>query len=146
MKGRPKITRIQFYDKTDEEYTILGIASSEADYKLSQLLNKKLKLAIKNNNSLDVTGINGMNMSFSRYSDTSRSPEINYNLISNRSDKDYLLKKLKNIDYFFQIHCNDSKCDIALLTNALREIEKITAVIRLEPLDIKDKNLVYLTI
>ena len=49
MKRMPKITRIQLNDKTDEEYTILGIVSTEADYKLSQLLNNKLKLALKNN-------------------------------------------------------------------------------------------------
>jgi hypothetical protein len=145
MKGRPKITRIQLEDNIDEEYTILGIVSTEADYKLSQLLNNKLKIALKNSKSLDVPGVNGMNMSFSRYSDTSGSSEIIYNLISNRSDKDYLLKKLKNIDYFFQIHHNDNKCDIKLLTSTLREIEKITAVFRLDPLEIKDMNLVYLT-
>lgn len=146
MKGRPKITRIQLEDNTDEEYTILGIVSTEADYKLSQLLNNKLKIALKNNKPLDVPGVNGMNLSFSRYSDTSGSSEITYNLISNRSDKDYLLKKLKNIDYFFQIHCSDNTCDIKLLTRTLREIEKITAVFRLNPLEIKDMNLVYLTL
>lgn len=146
MKGRPKITRIQLEDNTDEEYTILGIVSTEADYKLSQLLNNKLKIALKNNKSLDIPGVNGMNMSFSRYSDTSGSSEITYNLISNRSDENYLLKKLKNIDYFFQIHYNDNKCDIKLLTSTLRGIEKITAVFRLNPLEIKDMNLVYLTL
>lgn len=146
MKGRPKITRIQLEDNTDEEYTILGIVSTEADYKLSQLLNNKLKISLKNNKSLDIPGVNGMNMSFSRYSDTSGSSEITYNLISNRSDENYLLKKLKNIDYFFQIHYNDNKCDIKLLTSTLREIEKITAVFRLNLLEIKDMNLVYLTL
>jgi hypothetical protein len=146
MKGRSKITRIQLNDNTVEEYTILGIVSTEADYKLSQLLNNKLKIALKNNKALDVPGDNGIIMSFSRYSDTSGSSEITYNLISNRSDKDYLLKKLKNIDYFFQIHCNDNQCDIRLLTGTLREIEKITAVFRLNPPEIKDINLIYLTL
>jgi hypothetical protein len=145
-KRMPKITRIQLDDKANEEYTILGIVSSEADYKISQLLNKKLKLALKNNKALDVPGVNGMNLSFSRYSCTTGVPEISYNLISNRSDKNYLLKKLKNIDYILQIYCNDNKCDIDLLTKTLREIEKITAVFSLDPREIKDKNLAYLTL
>jgi hypothetical protein len=145
MKRRPKITRIQLNDNSDEEYTILGLVSTEADYKLSQLLNNKLKIALKNNNPLDIPGVKGINMSFSRYSDTLASSEITYNLISNRSDKDFLLKKLKNIDYFFQIHCNDDKCDIELLTSTLRGIKQITAVLRLNPLEIKDINLIYLT-
>ena len=146
MKGRPKITRIQLDDYTDEEYTIFCIVSTEADYKLSQLLNKKLKIALKNINTINLTGVDGMNLNFSRFSDASRSPEIIYNLISNRSDKDYLLKKLKNIDYFFQVHCYDKKYDIELLTSTLREIDRITAVFRLDPIEIKDKNLVYLTL
>lgn len=145
MKRRPKITRIRLDDNTDEEYTILGLVSSEADYKLSQLLNNKFKITLKNNKPLDIPGVKGINMSFSRYSDTSGPSEITYNLISNRSDKDYLLKKLKNIDFFFQIHCNDGKCDIELLTSTLRGIKQITAVFRLNPLEIKDMNLVYLT-
>jgi hypothetical protein len=146
MKGLPKITRMPLTDKSIEEYTIFGIVSTEADYKLSQLLNNKLKLGLRNNKALDVTGANGMNISFSRYSYTSGIQEINYELISNRSDRNCLLKTLKNIDFFFQIYCNDNKCDIELLTRTLREVEKITAVFRLDPREIKDKNLVYLNL
>jgi hypothetical protein len=146
MKSRQKITRMQLDDQSSEQYTCLGIVSPEPDYKLSQLLNKKLQIALKSNQMLDVSGVNGLNMNFSRYSDTSGSPEISYNLISNRSDKDYLLKKLKNIDYLFQVHSIDKNYDIEQLTNTLREIERIIAVFRLNPLEIKDKNLFYLTL
>jgi len=145
MTSRLKITKILLNEKTDDEYIFLGIVSSEADYKLSQLLNKKLKLALKNSKPLDIAGNNGEKMSFSRYSFTFVSPEISYNLISNRSGKDYLLKKLKKIDYFFLVHHNENYCNIELIINAIREIEKITAVFRLDPKGIKDKYLVYLT-
>jgi hypothetical protein len=146
MRGRPKITKIQLEDPTNEEYTFLGIVSSEADYKLSHLLNKKLRIALKNNNTIEIMGVNGSQISFSRYTDTTGSPEITYNLISNRSDKNYLIKKLKNIDYLFQIHSTDKKHDPDKLTSNLREIEIITAVFRLDPREIKDKNLLYLTL
>jgi hypothetical protein len=146
MKGPQRITRIHFDDQTSEQYAFLGIVSAEADYKLSQLLNKKLNIALKNNMTPEVSGVNRPDKNFSRYSDTSGSPEITYNLISNRSDKDYLLKKLKNIDYFFQINCNDNRFDIEKLTITLREIERITAVFILDPRKIKDKNLLYLTL
>jgi hypothetical protein len=145
MKGKPKITRIHLKDHNDEEYTILGLVSAEADYKLSQLLNKKLNITLKNNHSLEIEGSSGINLNFSRYSDVSGAPEITYNLISNRSDKDYFLKKLKNIDYLFQIHSITGNCNIEELTGSLREIERITAVFRLDLLEIKDKNLIYLT-
>lgn len=142
----PKITRIKLDDKTNTEYAILGIVSSEADYKVSQLLNKNLKLSLKNDKTLDLPGTDGTNLSFSRYSCTTGTPEISYHLISNRSDKNWLLKTLKNIDYIFQIYWSDNKCDINQLTRTLRGIEKITAVFSFNPGDIKDKNLVYLTL
>jgi hypothetical protein len=144
MTSRSKITRVLFNDKTDDEYIFFGIVSSEADYKLSQLLNKKLKLALKNSKPIDIAGSNREKMSFSRYSFTSAPQEISYILISNRSGKDYLVKKLKKIDFFFQIHNNENYCDMELITNSLRETEKITAVFRLDPKDIKDKNMAYL--
>jgi hypothetical protein len=146
MKGRQKITRIHLDDRTDGEYTVLGLVSVEADYKLSQLLNKKLKIALRNSKTLDITSVDGVNMNFSRYSDISGAPEITYNLISNKSEKVFLLKKLKNIDYFLQIHTIDKKCDISQLTITLREIERITGVFRIDPLEIKDKNMMYLTL
>lgn len=146
MKSQPKITKIHLFEKSDEDYMILGIVSTEADYRLSQLLNQKLKLALKNAKTLDVKGANGMSISFSRFSDNSKSPEFIYNLISNKSEKDYLLKKLKNIDYLFQVHCTELKYDFEFLTSKIREIDKITAVFRLDPREIKDKNLIYLTL
>jgi hypothetical protein len=142
----PKITRIKLEDKTNAQYAILGIVSTEADYKVSQLLNKNLKLSLKNDKSLDLPGSNGTNLSFSRYSFSAGMPEISYHLISNRSDKRWLLKTLKNIDYIFQIYCGDNKCDINQLTRTLRGIDKITAVFNFDPREIKDKNLVYLTL
>lgn len=146
MKGQPKITKIHLADKTDEDYLILGIVSTEADYRLSQLLNHKLRLALKNAKSLDVKGNNGTSIGFSRFSDNSKSPEVFFNLISNKSDKDYLLKKLKNIDYFFQVHTTGSTYNFDQLTTTIREIDRITAVFRLDPREIKEKNLVYLTL
>jgi len=146
MKGRQKVTKFQLDHQQNEIYAFLGIVSTEADYKLSYLLNKKLKLTLRNAKSIEVPGENGSNLVFSRYSDTSGYPEIVYNLISNKSEKDFLIKKLKNIDYFFQIHSYGNRFDIELLTESLRQIEMITAVFRLVPDEIKDKNIKYLNI
>jgi hypothetical protein len=145
MITRSKITRILLDDKTDEEYIFFGIVTTEPDYKLSHLLNMKIKLALKNNKPIEITGTDGTKLSFSRYSYSSESQEINYNLIANRSGKDYLLKKLKKIDFFLQIQSHENY-NVEHMTGALREIEKITAVFLLNPREIKDKNLAYLTL
>ena len=51
-------------------------------------------------------------LNFSRFSDIKQSPDIIYNLISNSSGKNFLLKKLKNIDYIFQVHDSENEINI----------------------------------
>jgi hypothetical protein len=72
----PKITRIKLDDNSDDHYAILGIVSAEADYKVSQLLNKKLKLSLKNDKSIELPGSDGADLSFTRYSFSSAIHEI----------------------------------------------------------------------
>jgi hypothetical protein len=144
MKSRQKITRVQLKISAAEEYSLLGIVTTEPDYKLSLSLNKKLKISLKNNSPIDIRGHNGAHLNFSRFSDDNGAPDIVYNLISNRSEKDFLLKKLKKIDYFFQVHTPGGDYNTDHLTTSLRGIETITAVFNLNPGEIKDKNLHYL--
>jgi hypothetical protein len=144
MITRQKITKIHLRDKTETDSTLYGIVSSEADYKISQLLNRKFGISLKHNKNLEITGNNGIKMIFSIYSFSSTSPDISYNLISNKSEKTFLIKKLSKIDYFFQIQVNDNYFNVELTTQALREIDKITAVFLVEIKDINDKNLTYL--
>jgi hypothetical protein len=144
MTSRPKITRIHLNDQTDAGFYFFGLVSTEADYKLSQSLNKKLSLSLKSIRPVSIEGNSEEKTSFSRYSFSSVTQEISYNLISNRSEKYFLLNKLKKIDYFFLIQDNGNYCNIEFITNSLREIEKVTAVFRLDTQEIRDKNLAYI--
>lgn len=144
MKIRQKITRVQLKISADENYSLLGIVSTEPDYKLSLSLNKKLKISLRNNTPVTIAGEKGAALNFSKFSDVKGAPDIIYNLISNRSDKDFLLKKLNKIDYFFQVHSSERDYDIDHLTTSLRGIECITGVFNLNPGQIKDKNLHYI--
>jgi len=144
MKSRQKITRVQLNISDAEEYSLLGIVTSEPDYKLSLSLNKKLKISLKNNLPVEIRGENGTHLNFSKFSDFKGAPDITYNLIANRSDKDFLLKKLSKIDYFLQVHSPGGDHNIDHLTNSLRGIDSIVAVFNLNPGEIKDKNLHYL--
>lgn len=144
MKIRQKITRVQLKISANEEYSLLGIVTTEPDYRLSLSLNKKLKISLKNNTPIEIKDENGGHLNFSKFSDVKGAPYITYNLISNRSDKDFLLKKLYKIDYFFQVHYLERDYDIDYLTASLRGIDCITAIFNLNPGQIKDKNLHYI--
>jgi hypothetical protein len=144
MKSSKKITRVQLNTDHKEEVIIIGIVSSDPDYKLSLALNKKFRISLKNVSPLKINVNEKTYLTFSRFSDTGKSPDIIYNLISNRSGKDYLIKNLKNIDYIFQIHIADYEIDINILSASLREIESVNAVFNIDINNFRDKNLQYL--
>ncbi|HUX56815.1 MAG TPA: IPExxxVDY family protein [Bacteroidales bacterium] len=144
MKSIQKITRIQLEVNKNDESFLIGIVSAEPDYKLSLTLNKKFSISLKSIIPLQIPENNGSELTFSRFSDLNDSPDIIYNLISNRSGKSFLLKKLKNVDYILQVleHFNDD--NVNRVITILREIDTITAVFNIDLNKIKDKNIQYL--
>jgi len=68
-----------------------------------------------------------------------------FNLFSNRSGNNFLLRKLKNVDYIFQLHDPENEKDIDSITADLRETESINAVFTIDLNTFKDKNLKFLT-
>ncbi len=144
MKSRQKITRVQLETGTSNDFSLFGIVSAEPDYKLSLSINKALKISLKNDKPVIVTTNKKQSLHFSRFSYNSGKHEISYNLISNKSGKDFFINKLKKIDYLFQIISTETESDGSLVTAPLRSIDSITAVFPFDPSEIKDKNLQYL--
>jgi hypothetical protein len=146
MGYNQKTKRVQLIINQVNNYLLLGIVSAEPDYKLSLSLNNKFSIFLKNTTPVEVSDANQSMLVFSRFSDTSGSPDLLYNLISNRSGKQFLFKKLKNIDYIFQIQDSESEINISKITESLREIETVNAVFNIDIDTLKDKNLRYLTL
>jgi hypothetical protein len=67
-----------------------------------------------------------------------------YELISNRSEKNFLLRKLKNIDYIFQIHNSGNALAADRIISLLRGTESVTAVFNIDQKSLKDKFLHYI--
>jgi hypothetical protein len=145
MKPNQKITRHQLNINHEDEFSLLGIVSAEADYKLSLTINRKFRISLKNISPIRITGENGSETAFSRFSDLSGSPGIMYTLVSNRAGKNFLLKKLKNVDYIFLIHNSENESDIDNISSGLREIETINGVFNVDLDALKDKRVQYLT-
>jgi hypothetical protein len=144
MKSTQKVTRVKLNIEQNNYYILLGLVSAEPDYKLSLTLNKKFGVFLKNIPSLRLTGNNNTEVIFSKYSNNADNEDLNIELISNRSGKNYLLNKLKNIDYLLQIQISENEADLNKITSRLREIDTITAVFNIDINTIKDKNLHYL--
>jgi hypothetical protein len=144
MTNIRKVTRVKLQIDNVNDFILIGLVSSEADYKLSLSLNKKFKISLKNISPFKINNTSGTEFQFSRFSDISQSPDRIFNLFSNRSGKHFLISKLRNIDYILYIHDPDNKPIIGEIVSALREIAGITAVFNIEPDTIKDKNLHYI--
>jgi hypothetical protein len=145
MKSNQKVTRVQLSINHDDGLIMLGLVSSEPDYKTSLNINKRFKISLKNSSPIRVNNAGHEELAFSRFSDLSKSPDISYSLISNRSGKNFLIKNLKNIDYIFIVHNNENDNNIEEITARLREIEAVNAVFNIDLNIFKDKNLHYLT-
>jgi hypothetical protein len=140
-----KITRVQLKTNHDGELIMLGLVSSEPDYKMSLSINKRFRISLKNAAQVKLNDSAGEELAFSRFSDFSRSPDMVFSLVSNRSGKNFLIKKLRNIDYIFIIHNDENDSNIEEITARLREIEAVNAVFNIDLNIFRDKNLHYLT-
>jgi hypothetical protein len=145
MKSTQKVTRVKLNIEQNNDYILLGLVSAEPDYKISLSLNKKFRISLKNVSPVQVHGDDDSKSTFSRFSNNDDSADLKIILISNRSGKDYLLKKLKNIDYLLQIQSSENNPNLNEITTRLREIDSVTAVFNIDIGTIKDKNLHYLT-
>jgi len=140
MKRSQKITRIRLEINHDKEVILLGLVSSEPDYRLSLILNNTLDISLRHVAPVKVEGDNGSELSYSRFSGNLNSPDQVIDLISNKSGKQILIKKLKNIDYIVQIYGIEEEYDTPALIKALREIKNITAVFNIDIKEIIDRN------
>ncbi len=145
MKNIQKVTRVKLNVEKNNDFILLGMVSAEPDYKLSLALNKKFRISLKNKSEVKITGDNNSELTFSRFSNYDDPSDFACTLISNRSGKNFLLNKLRNVDYLFQIQNPEKEINVSNITSALREISSVTAVFNIDVDTIKDKNLHYLT-
>jgi hypothetical protein len=146
MKNASKVTRIKLNINLSKDLIMVGLVSSEPDYKLSLSLNKKFRISLKNISPIKIKDSTGSELSFSRFSNSAGSPDIIYTLISNRTGKQFLIRNLKNVDYILQVQDSENENMINNLTSELRKIDSVSALFNIDMNTFKDKNLHYLTL
>ena len=144
MKSTRKKTKVPLHFTATDNAVILGIVANEPDYKLSLLINKEIRISLKSHPPIEFTDDKGQNLTFSKFSDSSGSPDLLYSLISNKSDNSYLIKKLKSYDYLFLIQDSNDDFNPALITQKLKESGIFRAVFLIDQNDVNDKYLHYL--
>jgi len=139
-----KIKKFHLPASDDDIPSLIGIVSSEPDYRLSLKLNRKLGIALKSIDPVEFADETGAEFHFSRFSDSPSNPTSGLQLVCNRSLRNFLLPKLKNIDFLILIPGSTDEQILEKLMADLRETDSISGVFNIDPKALKDKNLKYL--
>lgn len=116
-------------------FVVLGLNSHVKNYKLCWSINKELQLNLEKKKDHNVQD----DLWFARFNYTC--PDgIEYNLLSNRSKKGYLLPSHKSVNYFMVIKNDYWQQDKDIFMEKLRAIENILLVFELDTSLIKNIN------
>jgi len=144
MKNSQKITRIHLSVNDQDIPFVIGLVSHDPDYKLSLKLNRKLDISLKTIDPVIFQDEEGKIFQFSKFSGSSLANNSGFQLVSNRDGKNFLLKRLINIDYLLLIQDPEKDLKQESIISQIREIDSITGVFNIDIKTLKDKNLKYL--
>ncbi len=131
MKAPPKKTRHKLIVDDHDPDQYLGLASAEADYKISLILNMELGLNLKSSTPVIKT-IDNKETKFSKFTSESKYSKTVYELISNDSGREKLFSKIPSFDFILRIKDIDSERAIEQIINKIRKIKEITWVFRID--------------
>ncbi|MCK4630065.1 MAG: IPExxxVDY family protein [Bacteroidales bacterium] len=135
--GKKKKHKLTF--QFDFNFFLLGISSSENDYRLSWEINKKLKISLRKSTD-HVIKREEIEQVFSVYTFSDEEVYLQYFLIANKSENGYLIEELRNMDYFLQIHGDLTDKQQEQFISSVRNIKGITGVFNLDINTMKSKN------
>lgn len=127
--------------KPQFNFKLIGISSTEEDYKISWRLSKILKSEFIKSESLQI-----IDPRFTEYlvfsvfenEDKYKLPDIK--LVANKGIEGFLIEELKNIDFFIIVN-NDEETDFdEIIIENLKKEDGITAVFSLDPDKLKSKE------
>jgi len=123
----------------DFNFFLLGISSSENDYRLSWEINKILEISLRKGTD-HITKRKEIEQVFLVYTFNDEEGYLQYFLIANKSENGYLIEELRNIDYFLQIHGDLIDKQQEQIISSVRNIKGVTGIFKLNINTLKSKN------
>lgn len=137
-------TVLKLSNDDDYDFILIGIVCQHRDYRLCHELNRALSIELLK--AEDYTVFNNKRMedhAFSFYEYVNEEGD-QYNLISNRCAKGFLIPEQKTLDYLFLIRPDKTRFDESELITTLKNIKVILGVYRQDVLKLKSKdNLIF---
>lgn len=139
MTDRRKIRRVSLKVEDAPTTHVIGIASSDNDYRISQVINSLAGLSFAIDKPLSVQD-DKRELTFSRFSSSGKFDNGNYSIISNKSGSSWLMPSFSNIDYFITIPEESSDVATRTLMELIKKGEMITGVFLINLEKVKDRN------
>lgn len=137
-----KVKNIKLNISQELKFSIIGILTSEKDYKLAWLLNQNLDCNFVKTDNIELTDKNKLIQSYTTYHFLHEN-ETEFKLIQNKNNISCFLEDLRNIDFFLVIY--DENQDMAKELRAkISMIQGIDGVFLLDTKNIKSKNILML--
>jgi hypothetical protein len=137
MTREKKITRHTIESGEPQPFIFLGVVSAEPDYRLSVMINRHLGTNLRKCREEIIISSASTTSSFARFT----TDDLAFTLVSNRNSGNFLLRKLKNIDFIIIPGRTPDLNATEKLLSSLREIPEITAVFLFNSRDYNDRNL-----
>jgi len=140
MTTKKKIHKLAFDFESD--FTLIGIASHENDYRLSWAINKYMNIdLIKTDDLLINHPKHKIETHYSMYNCFDEDNFISFNLISNKSEKGFLLPQMTNIDFILKISEETDSEQLKRILKSLKKIDIIITAFFIEDLSEKIKKI-----
>ena len=131
-----KLTEKKYLD-----FDLIGIVSSENDYRLSWTLNNTYGLQLSKRQNLEVFHKRlDDKQEFSQFQYYDENGLILYRLISNRSETGYLMEEMTNVDYIFQISGDLESGLTDQLVRKLNALDDIALAFKIDPAGVKSAH------
>ncbi|MBI5217735.1 MAG: IPExxxVDY family protein [Bacteroidia bacterium] len=127
--------------RPEYDFSLIGIASHENDYRLSWAFNQKFDFYFIRVDNLEIKGAkNQVKQSFSVYNYEDESSKLMMDLISNRCEDGFLIEELKNIDFFLKISGGMPSGMLKKFLTDLKTIDVIITASLIDPNSLASKQ------
>lgn len=144
MKQTGKKKRHLLRLDSDPEIVMIGLVTTDADYKTSLLLNSSLDLNFKSTLPVVRENETGEKLQFSSFKSTSELNDNTFVLVSNKNGNSHLSKKLAGIDYLLVLRGDDILNISDQMISRLRKCREISGLFMLDDLSVAETILLQI--
>lgn len=123
------------------DFKLLAIVSSLRNYRLCHFINKTLHTLLSKAEYLEIhSSKKRQHLLFDLYLYKDEVSQLEYKLLSNKYNGDYLIPEMKEVDFFFIIEGDLAEKSVSDALTSLKLLNVIQAIFEVDPNQLKSKQ------